>query len=147
MGNKGHSRKGLFGTIEHYDEHGKKTGIAVPDSLAVMKTLIKTGSMLATVVRASLVDMSTLTITESIPVIVTLVCLARIITMITTAKIQVKAHQDFSIVTTIQAEAVTLQLAFTVHTIARRCGHSAATAILLLRKLGTVERLLGFTMP
>ena len=26
MGNKGHSRKGLFGTVHHYDEHGKKTG-------------------------------------------------------------------------------------------------------------------------
>ena len=30
MGNKGHSRKGLFGTIHHYDEHGRKTGHSTP---------------------------------------------------------------------------------------------------------------------
>lgn len=30
MGNKGYSRKGFFGTIHHYDEHGRKTGHSTP---------------------------------------------------------------------------------------------------------------------
>ena len=30
MGNKGHSERGLFGDIHHYDEHGKKTGTSRP---------------------------------------------------------------------------------------------------------------------
>lgn len=30
MGNKGHSERGLFGDIHHYDEHGHKTGTSRP---------------------------------------------------------------------------------------------------------------------
>ena len=30
MGNKGYSRKGLFGTVHHYDEHGNKVGRSEP---------------------------------------------------------------------------------------------------------------------
>ena len=30
MGNKGRSERGLFGTIHHYDEHGRKTGTSEP---------------------------------------------------------------------------------------------------------------------
>ena len=30
MANKGHSAPGLFGSINHYDEHGKKIGHSDP---------------------------------------------------------------------------------------------------------------------
>lgn len=30
MGNKGHSERGIFGDIHHYDEHGKKIGTSTP---------------------------------------------------------------------------------------------------------------------
>ncbi len=33
MGNKGHSERGLFGDIHHYDEHGKKIGTSSPGFL------------------------------------------------------------------------------------------------------------------
>ena len=31
MANKGRSEKGMFGSVNHYDEHGKKTGTSVPN--------------------------------------------------------------------------------------------------------------------
>ena len=43
MGNKGHSRKGLFGTIEHYDEHGKKTGYSRPGFFGGYENFDKNG--------------------------------------------------------------------------------------------------------
>ena len=43
MSNKGHSRKGLFGTIEHYDEHGKKTGYSRPGFLGGYENFDKNG--------------------------------------------------------------------------------------------------------
>ena len=30
MANKGRSERGMFGTIHHYDEHGKKVGRSEP---------------------------------------------------------------------------------------------------------------------
>ena len=35
MGNKGHSERGFGGRINHYDEHGKKTGYSDPGVLGV----------------------------------------------------------------------------------------------------------------
>ena len=43
MSNKGHSRKGLFGTIEHYDEHGKKTGYSRPGFFGGYENFDKNG--------------------------------------------------------------------------------------------------------
>lgn len=37
MSKKGHSERGLFGAIKHYDEHGKKIGESRPGSFGGFK--------------------------------------------------------------------------------------------------------------
>jgi len=67
MSKKGHSERGLFGTIKHYDEHGKKIVRAVPDCSVDITITTPTAGKQVIVHPDCLVDTITMITTERKP--------------------------------------------------------------------------------
>lgn len=64
MANKGRSEQGLFGTVHHYDEHGKKVGHSEPSFWGGYTSYDAKGKKLDTLIRAFSADTTTMTTTD-----------------------------------------------------------------------------------
>ena len=142
MANKGRSEQGLFGTVHHYDEHGKKVGHSEPSFWGGYTSYDAKGKKLDTLIRAFSADTTTMTTTDKKQATLVLDYLvATIMTMPMERVVDLVLPECSDLITTATTKAAMWQHACTGPMTVRRSGRYGDSEIISLRRKYQAEHL------